>query len=109
VLNDRKLKGDMYKKSELYSRFPECQGFQSFFLPYNDDVPVVTEVLFRQLFKTLLDDNVSQNVELELEMGGIPLIVQLTARNFRFECGLVYVSEPGYMLFRDGVPQTATI
>ncbi|CAL5332629.1 unnamed protein product [Camellia sinensis] len=31
------------------------------------------------------------------------------ARNFRFHCGLVYVSEPGYMLFRAGVPRHAII
>ncbi|OMO95687.1 hypothetical protein COLO4_15722 [Corchorus olitorius] len=33
----------------------------------------------------------------------------LEARNFRFHCGLVYVSEPGYMLFRAGVPRHAII
>ncbi|KAK4410130.1 Protease Do-like 7 [Sesamum angolense] len=31
------------------------------------------------------------------------------ARNFRFQCGLVYVAEPGYMLFRAGVPRHAII
>ncbi|XWS30802.1 hypothetical protein CRYUN_Cryun23aG0021300 [Craigia yunnanensis] len=31
------------------------------------------------------------------------------ARNFRFQCGLVYVSEPGYMLFRAVVPRHAII
>ncbi|PWA54563.1 degP protease 7 [Artemisia annua] len=95
------------------------------------------EVLTQFLkMETLLDDNVGQNVELELERGGIPLTVQLTvqdlhsitpsyfleisgavihplsyqqARNFRFQCGLVYVSEPGYMLFRAGVPRHAII
>ncbi|KAI7758149.1 hypothetical protein M8C21_010596 [Ambrosia artemisiifolia] len=86
--------------------------------------------------ESLLDDNVGQNVELELERGGKPFTVQLTvqdlhsitpnyflevsgavihplsyqqARNFRFQCGLVYVSEPGYMLYRAGVPRHAII
>ncbi|KVI08888.1 PDZ domain-containing protein [Cynara cardunculus var. scolymus] len=81
--------------------------------------------------ENLLDDSVGQNVELELERGGRPLTVQLTvqdlhsitphyflevsgavihplsyqqARNFRFQCGLVYVSEPGA-----GVPRHAII
>ncbi|KAI3519330.1 hypothetical protein L1887_08360 [Cichorium endivia] len=86
--------------------------------------------------ETLLDDSVDQTVDLELERGGKPLTVRLTvqdlhsitpnyflevsgavihplsyqqARNFRFQCGLVYVSEPGYMLFRAGVPRHAII
>ncbi|KAD5960906.1 hypothetical protein E3N88_12378 [Mikania micrantha] len=86
--------------------------------------------------ESLLDDSVGQNVELELERGGKPFTVQLTvqdlhsitpnyflevsgavihplsyqqARNFRFQCGLVYVSEPGYMLFRAGVPRHAIL
>ncbi|GJW46173.1 hypothetical protein Tco_0077819 [Tanacetum coccineum] len=43
-------------------------------------MPVVGSVVLTRFLKmeTLLDDNVSQNVELELEIGGIPLIVQLT-------------------------------
>nr|GEV39966.1 hypothetical protein [Tanacetum cinerariifolium] len=83
-------------------------------------MPVVDSVFLKM--ETLLDDYVSQNVKLELERGGIPLIFQLTvqylhlitpdyfleisgvvihplsyqqARNFRFECGLVHVSKPG--------------
>ncbi|PWA99684.1 protease Do-like 7 [Artemisia annua] len=86
--------------------------------------------------ETLLDDGVGQNVELDFERGGIPLTVQLVvqdlhsitpnfflevsgavihplsyqqARNFHFPCGLVYVSEPGCMLNRAGVPQHAII
>ncbi|KAM0068090.1 putative htrA2 peptidase [Helianthus debilis subsp. tardiflorus] len=86
--------------------------------------------------ESLLDDSVGQNVELELERGGKPFTVQLPvqdlhsitpnyflevsgavihplsyqqARNFRFQCGLVYVSEPGYMLYRAGVPKHAII
>ncbi|CAI9282702.1 unnamed protein product [Lactuca saligna] len=86
--------------------------------------------------ETLLDDSVGQNVELQFERGGTPLTVQLKvedlhsitpnhflevsgavihplsyqqARNFRFHCGLVYVSEPGYMLYRAGVPRHAII
>ncbi|KAF2555761.1 hypothetical protein F2Q68_00018388 [Brassica cretica] len=31
------------------------------------------------------------------------------ARNFRFPCGLAYVADPGYMLFRAGVPRHAII
>ncbi|KAI3747800.1 hypothetical protein L6452_10459 [Arctium lappa] len=94
---------------------------------------VITQFL---KMENLLDDRVGQNVELELERGGRPLTVQLTvqdlhsitphyflevsgavihplsyqqARNFRFQCGLVYVSEPGYMLFKAGVPRHAII
>ncbi|CAA0841081.1 Protease Do-like 7 [Striga hermonthica] len=86
--------------------------------------------------ESLLDDSVSHNVELQIERGGKPLTVDLTvqdlhsitpdyflevsgavihplsyqqARNFRFQCGLVYVAEPGYMLFRAGVPRHAII
>ncbi|XVF31697.1 hypothetical protein REPUB_Repub17cG0014300 [Reevesia pubescens] len=46
-----------------------------------------------------------------LEVSGAvihPLSYQ-QARNFRFQCGLVYVSEPGYMLFRAAVPRHAII
>ncbi|KAI3808476.1 hypothetical protein L1987_24427 [Smallanthus sonchifolius] len=94
---------------------------------------VVTQFL---KMESLLDDSVGQNVELELERGGKPFTVQLTvqdlhsitpnyflevsgavihplsyqqARNFRFQCGLIYVSEPGYMLYRAGVPRHAII
>ncbi|KAK9061958.1 hypothetical protein SSX86_019142 [Deinandra increscens subsp. villosa] len=59
--------------------------------------------------ESLLDDSVDQTVELELERGGKLLTVKLTARNFRFQCGLVYVSDPGYMLVRAGVPRHAII
>ncbi|KAE8660747.1 Protease Do-like 7 [Hibiscus syriacus] len=83
-----------------------------------------------------VDDRVEQKIELQIERGGTPLSVQLAvqdlhsitpahflevsgavihplsyqqARNFRFQCGLVYVSEPGYMLFRAAVPRHAII
>ncbi|KAK9062912.1 hypothetical protein SSX86_020102 [Deinandra increscens subsp. villosa] len=86
--------------------------------------------------ESLLDDSVGQTVELELERGVKLLTVKLTvqdlhsvtpnyflevsgavihplsyqqARNFRFQCGLVYVSDPGYMLVRAGVPRHAII
>ncbi|KAL2246991.1 protease Do-like 7 isoform X1 [Sesamum indicum] len=86
--------------------------------------------------ENLLDDSVNDKVELQIERGGKPLSVELTvqdlhsvtpdyflevsgavihplsyqqARNFRFQCGLVYVAEPGYMLFRAGVPRHAII
>ncbi|GKB13081.1 protease Do-like protein 7 isoform X1 [Tanacetum coccineum] len=86
--------------------------------------------------ETLIDDSVGQNVKIEFERGGTPLTVELLvedlhsitpnyflkvsgavihplsyqqARNFRFQCGLVYVSEPGYMLYRAGVPCHAII
>ncbi|KAL1553278.1 Protease Do-like 7 [Salvia divinorum] len=86
--------------------------------------------------ETLLDDNVNNKIELQIERGGKPLILDLTvqdlhsvtpdyflevsgaiihplsyqqARNFRFQCGLVYVAEQGYMLFRAGVPRHAII
>nr|KJB22750.1 hypothetical protein B456_004G064500 [Gossypium raimondii] len=94
---------------------------------------VITQFL---KLETLLDDSVDQKIELEIERGGTPLSVQLVvqdlhsitpahflevsgavihslsyqqARNFRFQCGLVYVSEPGYMLFRAAVPRHAII
>ncbi|KAM0032402.1 putative PDZ domain, peptidase S1C, peptidase S1, PA clan, PDZ superfamily [Helianthus debilis subsp. tardiflorus] len=94
---------------------------------------VITQFLKMEI---LLDDSVGQNVELEFERGGKSLTVQLVvedlhfitpnyflevsgavihplsyqqARNFRFECGLVYVSEPGYMLYKAGVPRHAII
>ncbi|KAF7136588.1 hypothetical protein RHSIM_Rhsim08G0086100 [Rhododendron simsii] len=86
--------------------------------------------------ETLLDDSVGRKIELQIERGGTPLTVDLMvqdlhsitpdhflevsgavihplsyqqARNFRFNCGLVYVAEPGYMLFRAGVPRHAII
>ncbi|XP_042032900.1 protease Do-like 7 [Salvia splendens] len=86
--------------------------------------------------ETLLDDNVTNKIELQIERGGKPLTVDLKvqdlhsvtpdyflevsgaiihplsyqqARNFRFQCGLVYVAEQGYMLFRAGVPRHAII
>ncbi|CAL5370879.1 unnamed protein product [Camellia sinensis] len=94
---------------------------------------VITQFL---KLETLLDDSVDRNIELQIERGGTPLTVDLTvkdlhsitpdyflevsgavihplsyqqARNFRFHCGLVYVAEPGYMLFRAGVPRHAII
>ncbi|KAK1440631.1 hypothetical protein QVD17_06460 [Tagetes erecta] len=94
---------------------------------------VITQFL---KMESLLDDSVGQTVELELERGGKPFTVQLMvqdlhsitpnyflevsgavihplsyqqARNFRFQCGLVYISEPGYMLYRAGVPKHAII
>ncbi|CAI0547541.1 unnamed protein product [Linum tenue] len=86
--------------------------------------------------ETLLDDSVGKVVELQIERGGTSLTVNLVvqdlhlitpdyflevsgavihplsyqqARNFRFHCGLVYVAEPGYMLFRAGIPRHAII
>ncbi|KAK1433205.1 hypothetical protein QVD17_10113 [Tagetes erecta] len=94
---------------------------------------VITQFL---KMETLLDDSVGQNIKLEFERGGTSLTVQLVvedlhsitpnyflevsgavihplsyqqARNFRFHCGLVYVSEPGYMFYRAGVPRHAII
>ncbi|MCD7456384.1 serine protease, partial [Datura stramonium] len=94
---------------------------------------VITQFL---KMETLLDDSVGQKVELQIERGGTPLTVELLvqdlhsitpdsflevsgavihplsyqqARNFRFHCGLVYVAETGYMLFRAGVPRHAII
>ncbi|XP_023641502.1 protease Do-like 7 isoform X2 [Capsella rubella] len=86
--------------------------------------------------ENLLDDGVGQILELEIERGGQPLSVSVSvqdlhsitpdhflevsgavihplsyqqARNFRFPCGLAYVADPGYMLFRAGVPRHAII
>ncbi|KAL3813310.1 hypothetical protein ACJIZ3_014578 [Penstemon smallii] len=86
--------------------------------------------------ENLLDDSVNHKVELQIERGGKPLTLDLMvqnlhsvtpdyflevsgavihplsyqqARNFRFQCGLVYVAEQGYMLFRAGVPRHAII
>ncbi|KAG2245584.1 hypothetical protein Bca52824_085212 [Brassica carinata] len=59
--------------------------------------------------ENLIDDGVGQIVELEIERGGQPITVSVSARNFRFPCGLAYVADPGYMLFRAGVPRHAII
>ncbi|KDP22647.1 hypothetical protein JCGZ_02489 [Jatropha curcas] len=86
--------------------------------------------------ETLLDDNVDQKIEIQIERGGTSLTINIVvqnlhsitpnhflevsgavihplsyqqARNFRFHCGLVYVSNPGYMLSRAGVPRHAII
>ncbi|OIW14173.1 hypothetical protein TanjilG_21313 [Lupinus angustifolius] len=94
---------------------------------------VITQFL---KLETILDDSVNKNIELQIERGGtsktLLLLVQdlhsitpdyflevsgavihplsyQQARNFRFNCGLVYVTEPGYMLFRAGVPRHAII
>ncbi|RWR94848.1 protease Do-like protein 7 isoform X1 [Cinnamomum micranthum f. kanehirae] len=94
---------------------------------------VITQFL---KLETLLDDGIDQKIELRFERGGIPMTVTLLiqdlhlitpnyflevsgavihplsyqqARNFRFQCGLVYVTETGYMLSRAGVPRHAII
>lgn len=94
---------------------------------------VITQFL---KMETLLDDSVDKKIQLQIERGGTPFTVDLTvqdlhsvtpdcflevsgavlhplsyqqARNFRFHCGLVYVAEPGYMLFRAVVPRHAII
>ncbi|OWM64395.1 hypothetical protein CDL15_Pgr020362 [Punica granatum] len=94
---------------------------------------VITQFL---KMETLFDDCVGQKIELLIERGGTPMNVNLMvqdlhsitpdhflevsggvihplsyqqARNFRFHCGLVYVAEPGYMLYRAGVPRHAII
>ncbi|KAJ0237170.1 Protease Do-like 7 [Hirschfeldia incana] len=86
--------------------------------------------------ENLIDEGVGQILELEIERGGKPLTVNVSvqdlhsitpdhflevsgavihplsyqqARNFRFPCGLAYVADPGYMLFRAGVPRHAII
>ncbi|CAH8325556.1 unnamed protein product [Eruca vesicaria subsp. sativa] len=86
--------------------------------------------------ENLIDDGVGQIVELKIERGGQPITVSVSvqdlhsitpdhflevsgavihplsyqqARNFRFPCGLAYVADPGYMLFRAGVPRHAII
>lgn len=94
---------------------------------------VITQFL---KMETLLDDSVDKKIQLQIERGGTPYTVDLMvqdlhsvtpdcfleisgavihplsyqqARNFRFQCGLVYVAEPGYMLFRAAVPRHAII
>jgi len=86
--------------------------------------------------ETVLDDYVGKTIDLEFERCGDPVKVILEvqdlqsitpdyflevsgavihplsyqqARNFFFNCGLVYVAEPGYMLSRAGVPSHAII
>ncbi|KAJ4830022.1 hypothetical protein Tsubulata_001862 [Turnera subulata] len=86
--------------------------------------------------ETFLDDSVHQNIEMQIERGGTSLTINILvqdlhsitpdnfleisgtvmhplsyqqARNFSFECGLVYVATPGYMLLRAGVPRHAII
>ncbi|XP_031107612.1 protease Do-like 7 isoform X2 [Ipomoea triloba] len=94
---------------------------------------VITQFLRMEI---ILDDSVKQKVELQIERGGISLTINLVvqdlhsitpdyflevsgavihplsyqqARNFHFSCGLVYVAEPGYLLYRAGVPCHAII
>ncbi|XP_071737135.1 protease Do-like 7 [Rutidosis leptorrhynchoides] len=94
---------------------------------------VITQFL---KMETTLDDSVGDNVELEFERRGTPFSVHLLvqdlhsitpnyflevsgavihplsyqqARNFRLECGLVYVSDRGHMFYRAGVPWHAII
>ncbi|PIA33529.1 hypothetical protein AQUCO_04100162v1 [Aquilegia coerulea] len=94
---------------------------------------VITQFL---KLETLLDDNVNQKITIQIERGGATISVELLvqdlhsitpnfflevsgaviqplsyqqARNFRFNCGVVYVTEPGYMLTRAGVPRHAII
>ncbi|XP_020579519.1 protease Do-like 7 [Phalaenopsis equestris] len=94
---------------------------------------VVTQFL---KLEALLDDKVGKEIELQIERGGVLLVVKLTvedlhsitpnyflevsgavlhplsyqqARNFRFRAGVVYVAEPGYMLSRAGVPRHSII
>ncbi|CAH9086893.1 unnamed protein product [Cuscuta epithymum] len=95
------------------------------------------EVITRFLkLEMILDDNVGQQIELQIGRGGISMTIQLLvqdlhsitpgyflevsgavihplsyqqARNFHFQCGLVYVAKPGYMLFRAGVPRHSII
>uniref|UniRef100_A0A6M2EKT2 PDZ domain-containing protein n=1 Tax=Populus davidiana TaxID=266767 RepID=A0A6M2EKT2_9ROSI len=86
--------------------------------------------------EALLDDSVGKKIELQIERGGTSLTVNIVvqdlhsitpdcflevsgavihclsyqqARNFCFQCGLVYVSDPGYMLSRAGIPRHAII
>ncbi|KAK8995544.1 hypothetical protein V6N11_075816 [Hibiscus sabdariffa] len=69
--------------------------------------------------ETLLDDNVDQMVQdlhsitparfLEVSGAGIHPLSYQQARNFHFPCEHVYVSEPGYVLHRAGVPRHAII
>ncbi|CAJ2640797.1 protease Do-like 7 isoform X2 [Trifolium pratense] len=94
---------------------------------------VITQFL---KLETILDDSVNSSIELQIERGGASKSLTLSvqdlhsitpnyflevsgaviqplsyqqARNFRFNCGLVYVTEPGYMLFKAGVPRHAII
>ncbi|KAH7682677.1 HtrA2 peptidase protein [Dioscorea alata] len=94
---------------------------------------VVTQFL---KLETILDDSVGREIALEIERGGALMAVKLMvqdlhsitpnfflevsgavihplsyqqARNFRFNCGLVYVAESGYMLSRASVPRHAII
>ncbi|KAK2387838.1 protease Do [Trifolium repens] len=94
---------------------------------------VITQFL---KLETILDDSVNSNIKLQIERGGASKSLTLSvqdlhsitpnyflevsgaviqplsyqqARNFRFNCGLVYVTEPGYMLFKAGVPRHAII
>ncbi|KAI3785216.1 hypothetical protein L1987_44331 [Smallanthus sonchifolius] len=112
---------------------PSCKHMEPGDVLVRMNGEVITQFL---KIETLLDNSVGQNVELEFERGGTSLTVQLVvedlhsitpnyflevsgavihplsyqqARNFRFRCGLVYVSEPGYMLYRAGVPRHAII
>uniref|UniRef100_A0A251TWW5 Putative PDZ domain, Peptidase S1, PA clan, PDZ-like domain protein n=1 Tax=Helianthus annuus TaxID=4232 RepID=A0A251TWW5_HELAN len=53
--------------------------------------------------------SITPNYFLEVSGGVIHPLSYQQARNFRFPCGLVYVSKPGYMLHKAGVQQHAII
>ncbi|KAJ0099450.1 hypothetical protein Patl1_21312 [Pistacia atlantica] len=110
-----------------------CLQILTLVISCTDPFLVITQFL---KLETLLDGSVGNTIELQIERGGTSMTVNLVvqdlhsitpdyflevsgavihplsyqqARNFRFPCGLVYVSEPGYMLFRAGVLRHAII
>ncbi|GAB4827970.1 Protease Do-like 7 [Ancistrocladus abbreviatus] len=77
---------------------------------------IISFLLMFVIFGNAVDERAVQDLhsitpDNFLEVSGAvihPLSYQ-QARNFHFNCGLVYVAEPGYMLFRAGVPHHAII